>query len=366
MARYESDCKSLTGWSEPWNTNGTFTLTAVAAARSGYVFRYSAANTYDSFLRLDAADALNFDGVLIVYHAATAQQSAKIVCRASGTADNPATYGGYICGVEYDSSGNRVLALSKMAAGTKTSLTSASVNTQIASGAQRIIVRLNVVETSPVQIRARAWTYGAAEPTTWDIDTTDSSSPITTSGYSGIYASGVESGNHDFDYFGVNTAGSTLLIIPEPPTASAINITSNACTINFQHPPLCELSITSLVPLGVVTQYPDTAAIALAGTAPQWSISFASPTISVALLEYAASFSQTITLAANAPQTLIPDTSGIVAIEIGNVAGEAQASLPTSQAMLDWVVAGQSIGATSYIPQTLGVGTIEIPLVGAV
>lgn len=367
MARYESDCTTLTGWSEVWNTNGVYTVTAKAAARSGSVFRYSAASNYDSFLRFTSADAQNVDAVLGVYHAGTNFQSARIVCRASGTANTPATYNGYIGGIRYDGSGNRFAIIEKMVGGTRTSLSTVSVGTRISSGAQRVWIRFNVTgTTSPVALKLRIWLYGAAEPTTWDIDTTDSSTPFTASGYTGLYAGATEAGNHDYDYLGVDTTGTTLLIVPEVPLASAMTLSTYEGQINFIYPGTEAITLYATSPIPVIRLQPDFISTTLAANAPIGSIAYLPPAIFLSSATYDSTWFQTVSLVGTAAQSVNITSFGNATMFLDYLFGESRAIIPVSDASLDVDNYSSNRDVYAPLPSVSGSGNYEINLVGVV
>jgi hypothetical protein len=103
----------------------------------------------------------------------------------------------YVCRMR-----NNGLQIGKVVGGTNTTIGTGTAFTPVAD--TWYAVRMRVVGTS---IKARQWLAGDTEPSTWEIDTTDSE--VTAAGWVGILAGAVTSTIQKWRKFGVGTNGDT-------------------------------------------------------------------------------------------------------------------------------------------------------------
>lgn len=100
-----------------------------------------------------------------------------VVGRASGAAGSES---GYTCAIN-----DTELRVGKYAAGVSSQV---GITTGKALGTGYYWLRFRVNGTaSPVSLKARVWADGAGEPGTWDLDLSDSTSPITAAGWCGLF-----------------------------------------------------------------------------------------------------------------------------------------------------------------------------------
>ncbi|WP_150307656.1 PKD domain-containing protein [Planctomonas psychrotolerans] len=95
-----------------------------------------------------------------------------------------------------------------------TTLDSRTVSGVTYSAGDRMRLRIETTGTSPTTIRAKIWKVGTPEPTTWQVETTDSTAALQTAGHTGV-SSYIGSGmtslplTVSWDDFTATTAGST-------------------------------------------------------------------------------------------------------------------------------------------------------------
>ena len=89
-------------------------------------------------------------------------------------------------------SGAVALSTSAVVGGVETPLASTAVAGLVVSPGQQLRLRLQVTGTSPTTVSARAWLAGTAEPTAWQLTSTDSAAALQAPGAVGLisYLSG--------------------------------------------------------------------------------------------------------------------------------------------------------------------------------
>lgn len=186
-----------TGWTQRWSTsNVTF------SEGSGYLrFAKTTAGARNA-ASLDAIGSVADVELLAKVRSDTKTDASTYPClmvRGSGSA---ASENGYVCGIRRDGSGQ--LAIIQYVAGTGTvpAVTGANSTRIDWSTNTWYWIRFRAIGTS---LKARYWADGSAEPSTWDIDVTDSD--VTGAGYAGVFALSI--GNIDFDYFNYALDGET-------------------------------------------------------------------------------------------------------------------------------------------------------------
>lgn len=127
--------------------------------------------------------------------------------RGAGTAGSESGYWCYL----NRASGTGVLTVKKIVSGTVTSLATYSLT--LPTTETDYFIRFRVNGTT---LRARAWKYDAAEPTTWQIDTTDSS--VTAAGYVGLAYQALVSNTAGFHLPGFVSVGTAGESAPKPRT----------------------------------------------------------------------------------------------------------------------------------------------------
>jgi hypothetical protein len=191
-----------TGFTARWVTTGV--THSIVSGGADKFFRQNRSGTGRGLVTIDAADgdanrALADVLVRVKLNnpsGGTAQAGPAARCSGSAGSEN-----GYVC---YPVS-NKLRVAAYKAGASSTILESATLS--LTDGAWYWI-RLRVeATTSPVTLRARIWADGSGEPGTWDVNTTDSSSPITGAGWCGMFAFGATT--WDTDDIAVGTNGDT-------------------------------------------------------------------------------------------------------------------------------------------------------------
>jgi hypothetical protein len=191
-----------TGFTARWVT--TSVTHSIVSGGADKFFRQNRSGTGRGLVTIDAVDGDSNRALADVLvrvklnnpSGGTAQ--AGPAARCSGSAGSET---GYVC---YPVS-NKLRVAAYKAGASSTILESATLS--LTDGAWYWI-RLRVeATTSPVTLRARIWADGSGEPGTWNVNTTDSSSPITGAGWCGMFAFGATT--WDTDDLAVATNGDT-------------------------------------------------------------------------------------------------------------------------------------------------------------
>lgn len=133
----------------------------------------------------------------------------------------------YRARARFSAGGDVVLQVTRLAGGTETVLSSATVPGLKAVAGSPIRVRTEITGTSPTTIRAKAWVPGAAEPSGWLVTSSDSSATLQQPGAVGvsIYLSGTAATTTVLvDRYTVQLPGTT----PPPPPPPVPNVAPTA------------------------------------------------------------------------------------------------------------------------------------------
>lgn len=209
MANYNDDFSSYavatgvpTGFTARWvTTNVTHSIVSGGADK---FFRQSRSATGRGLVTIDAVDGDSNRALADVLvrvklnnpSGGTAQAGPAARCSGSAGSEN-----GYVC---YPVS-NKLRVAAYKAGASSTILESSTLS--LTDGAWYWIRFRVEATTSPVTLKARIWADGGGEPDTWDVNTTDSSSPITGAGWCGMFAFGATT--WDTDDLAVGTNGDT-------------------------------------------------------------------------------------------------------------------------------------------------------------
>jgi len=191
-----------TGWTSRWDAGGTFTGLLDAGFPSGKGARLVSAASTDKFFSFDAAPSIKNVSIVGQVRVSGTGAGAVAIARGAGAST---TETGYRFGFNGDGAN---VTLSSYKTGTFASHATAA----FAYAASTFYwFRFDVADSgSNALLRAKIWTGALSdEPSAWTITFTDSSSPITAAGWSGIYNGGTL--NYDFGHFQVRSIfGSTL------------------------------------------------------------------------------------------------------------------------------------------------------------
>jgi hypothetical protein len=156
-----------------WTVGGVPAASFSVSAGTGAVQMAAAGAQPSAYLNsVSVGDSdSSVDFTLDKAQSATSNLYAYLVARHTGTSQ-------YRLRLKQVGTGGIQLSLTKVAAGTETVLTTATIAGLAFTPGQFLRMRLRVSGTTSVALSGKAWSVGSAEPATWQVTATDASAPL--------------------------------------------------------------------------------------------------------------------------------------------------------------------------------------------
>ncbi|MHA7304968.1 PKD domain-containing protein [Arthrobacter sp. TMN-49] len=172
-----------------WTLNGAPSYFAVAAGAGQWKLP-SAGSGPSAYLRSVSLTSANSTAVLSLDKAAA---GGPVYASLAGRSISGV--GEYRAKLRFDAGGQVTLSTSRVVGSTETTLSQVVLAGIVYQANAKLQVRIEVTGTSPTTVRAKAWAAGAAEPSAWQLQTTDNTATLQSGGGVGIvtYVSGAAS-----------------------------------------------------------------------------------------------------------------------------------------------------------------------------